>query len=244
MLTIALRPGLIGLGRNDITMGNPRNYSLELPDRCLELLDGLWDTVANDKKLGARHGGPLSTTFLLSLATPIVVLPTERILKQHPIVEGSADDWHLDQQLADRLRLTFTPVDPFQACPFFSDGDGWSYARHEGHHNFARGIPDEVAAKLAEPEAKDAATKLSAVTVIQGLRNALAHGSIAYLDKDGSGLHGSRAEMIAFISERRDQCGEVVGYHVLRISEDGFRSFLHRWVDWLNDTGLSQALAA
>jgi hypothetical protein len=107
-----------------------------------------------------------------------------------------------------------------------------------------RGIPSKVAAELAEPEAKDAATKLSAATAIQALRNALAHGSIVYLDKDGSGLYGSRAEMIAFISERRNQGGEVVGYHVLRISEDGFRSFLHRSVDWLNDTDLLQALAA
>lgn len=224
-------------------MGNPRNYSVELPARCLELLDGLWDTVACDKKLGAGHGGPLSTTFLLSLATPIVVLPTERILKQHPIVEGSADDWHLDQQLVDRLRLNFVPTAPFHAFPFFSDSDGWSYARHDGHHNFARGIPDEVATELAKPDSKDAATKLSGLTAILGLRNALAHGSIAYLDKDGSGLYGSRAEMIAFISERRAQGGEVVGYHLLRISEDGFRSFLRRWVAWLNDTGLSQELA-
>ena len=225
-------------------MGNPRNYSLELPNRCLDLLDGLWDAVANDEELGARHGGPLSTTFLLSLATPIVVLPTERILKQHPLVEGSVDDWHLDRELADRLRLDFITADPLGTCPFFSNDDGWSYVRYDSHHNFARGLPVEVAAGLSEPEAKNAAANLLAVTAILILRNSLAHGSIAYLDQHGSGLYGNRAENLALISERRNQAGEVIGYHVLRISETGFRSFLHRWVDWLNETGLSQALAA
>lgn len=225
-------------------MGNPRNYSLDLPNRCLDLLDGLWEAVANNEELGARHGGPLSTTFLLSLATPIVVLPSERIIKQHAVVEGSVDDWHLDQQLADRLRLNFTTGDPFRACPFFSDSDGWSYVRHDGHDNFARGLPHKVAAELAEPEAKDAAANLSVTTVIQALRNSLAHWSSAYLDRDGSGLYGSRAEMVAFISERRDQAGDVIGYHILRISEAGFRSFLRRWVAWLNDSGIAQDLAA
>ena len=100
-------------------MSNPRNSSLDLPNRCLDLLDELWDVVANDQHLGARHGGPLSTTFLLSLAAPIVVLPTERILKQHPLAEGSVDDWHVDRDLADRIRLDFTPADPLlEACPF------------------------------------------------------------------------------------------------------------------------------
>lgn len=225
-------------------MGNPRNYSLELPNRCLDLLDGLWDAVAQDEKLGAGHGGPLSTTFLLSLATPIVVLPTERILKQHPLVEGSVDDWHLDRELADRLRLDFITADPLGACPFFSRDDGWSYVRYDSHHNFARGLPVKVTAGLNKPEAETAAADLSAVNAIIILRNSLAHGSIAYLDQDGSGLDGNRAEKLAFISERRDQTGEVAGYHILRISETGFRSFLHRWVDWLNDSGVAQAMAA
>lgn len=53
------------------------------------------------------------------------------------------------------------------------------------------------------------------MTAILALRNSLAHGSVAYLDQDGFGLHGNRAEKLALISERRDQTGEVVGYDSL-----------------------------
>lgn len=67
-------------------MGIPSNYSIDLPNRCLALLEGLWDHVSGDDKLGLLHGGPLTTTFLLSLAIPIVVMPTERILKQHLLI--------------------------------------------------------------------------------------------------------------------------------------------------------------
>lgn len=66
-----------------------------------------------------------------------VVLPTERILKQHPLAEGSVDDWHVYRDLADRIRLDFTPADPLEACPFFSKEDGWSYVGYDSHHNFA-----------------------------------------------------------------------------------------------------------
>ena len=225
-------------------MGIPQNYSLDLPNRCLDLLDGLWDQVAKDDKLGFRHGGPLSTTFLLTLAAPIITLPTERILKQHPQIEGTVDDWHIDTDLAERLRLNFTLDVTFRSCSFFDASDGWSYAYHGEPHNFARGVPAGVETLLATQEALEAAEALPAAQVILALRNSLAHGSVAYLDKEGRSIFGGKAAMLALISERRDQAGLVVGYRILRVSEDGFLYFLHRWVDWLNETGLSQALAA
>jgi hypothetical protein len=225
-------------------MGIPQNYSLDLPTRCLALLDGLWDIVASDEKMGLEHGGPLSTTFLLALATPIITLPTERILKQHPKIEGAVDDWHLDLELARRLRLNFIAEDTFGNCPFFDSTHGWSYARYDKLHNFARGVPNEIEAHLETLDARSAAAALPAARAILAMRNALAHGSITYLDAKGNSSFGNRAENFALISERRDQAGEVIGFHILRISEAGFRSFLHRWVDWLNDSGVAEAMAA
>lgn len=234
--------GLISSGER--LMGIPQNYSLDLPNRCIDLLDGLWDQVASDKTLGMRHGGPLSTTFLLTLATPIITLPTERILKQDPRIEGTVDDWHVDADLAERLRLDFAADMPFSSCSFFDASDGWSYASHGQLHNFARCVPEDIETKLGTHEAREAAKALPAVRAILSLRNSLAHGSIAYLDDAGRSMFGGRAAMLAMISERRDQEALVVGYHVLRIPEDGFLYFLHRWVEWLNRTGLSDALAA
>lgn len=225
------------------TMGIPTNYSRDLPNRCLDLLDGLWDHVAGDHQLGLKHGGPLSSTFLLSLAIPIVVLPTERILKQDAKEEGHADDRSLDPEVAERVRADFSMNVKFGDWRCFHKDDGWSYAYRAAPHNFAHGIPHETSALLQSTESQDAAFNLPAETAIRAIRNALAHGVIAYLNADGFGSFTDRAELLALVGERRKD-NVTVGYHILRISETGFRSFLHRWVDWLNDTGVAQTMAA
>ncbi|OEO29781.1 hypothetical protein VW23_001665 [Devosia insulae DS-56] len=222
-------------------MGNPRHYSLELPDRCLALLDELWPAVA-DGRSGRGYGGPLTTTFLLSLATPMIVLPVERLLKQTGD-EGFADDRLIDPDLAARAQRIFAEGVRFRDCDFFDDADGWRYHYHGQRLNLANGLPDEIVASLATEDAAQAAATVGAQTMVKALRNGLAHGVIAYLGADGRSTYREHAEMIALMGEHRVD-RKFVGLHVIRIPEAGLRAFLHRWVDWLNRTGLSRALAA
>ena len=61
-------------------MGRPTHYSSEIPIRCQALIAMLRDKVQEESDPDGRWGGPLRTTFLVAMATPMVVLPIERHL--------------------------------------------------------------------------------------------------------------------------------------------------------------------
>jgi hypothetical protein len=121
LLTVSFGPGLIDRWRDDVTMGNPRISSLDLPNRCLDLLDELWDVVANDQPLGARHGGSADRAHSETASA----------------AEGRVDDWHVDRDLADRIRLDFTLARSSRCARSSPKEDGWSYVGYDSHHNFA-----------------------------------------------------------------------------------------------------------
>ena len=79
------------------------------------------------------------------------------------------------------------------------------------------------------------------------LRNALAHGGIAYLDERGRSSYDRPVTMYAFISQKYEgPCDQrrLVGANILRISEAHYRDFLRRWVAWLQQLGISEDVAA
>ncbi|SHJ12954.1 hypothetical protein SAMN04488012_10572 [Palleronia salina] len=89
------------------------------------------------------------------------------------------------------------------------------------------------------------------------LRNAMAHGGIAYLDENGRSRHGTPVKMFAFVSGKygKPKCefadaacrfgmGKLDGLNFLRISEDDYRSFLGDWVAWLVASKIAKQAAA
>ncbi len=79
----------------------PEHYGRDIAQRCQSLVRELLPVVKNGLDHDDRFGGPLSTTFLLALATPMIVLPIERIFKPaNPRANNAADDRHLDPALA------------------------------------------------------------------------------------------------------------------------------------------------
>lgn len=61
-------------------MGVPAHFSLELPRRCMKLINDFLPTVGTVfADSDRRELGGLTSTFLISMAGPIVVLPIERI---------------------------------------------------------------------------------------------------------------------------------------------------------------------
>lgn len=225
-------------------MGNPTNYSLELPARCLKLLEGLWSYAAEIYLDDRVELGPLTSTFLISMSMPMINLPIERI--ERPVGEEH------------RYYVTDRPITPaavatiqqtlsrqLSKAPFFVAGE-WRFARCEKppFPNIARGVPEPIAMELDSDKGVQNATDMPASQWCSILRNALAHGGIAYLDARGRSQDGEPIKMYAFVSGNYDRDSKedpkpLTAVNFLRISESDYLKFLRRWVNWLQGTGIS-----
>lgn len=236
-------------------MGLPNSYSTELPARCHDLLTLLMPIVLADQKTASRHGGPLTTTLTLALATPMLTLPIERIQKYLGEEEGYVDERYMSKHLAKKIEAAVQGK-ILSDHPIFAELD-WTYLQGVSLFNAAYGLPQKIAEDLKQQSAKDAAKELSFVTFLNCIRNGLSHGGIVYLNDEGETSYGE-ASMLCFVSARQDRkppqcdsrrgrCPTVVpktrDLRLLRISENGFREFLGRWVEWLTQTELASIAA-
>lgn len=219
----------------------PEHYSRDIAQRCQSLIRELRPVVQRGLAGDRQFGGPLGTTFLLALATPMIVLPIERIFK--PAEAGAAqagDDRELDPALADEVADVLGPARTFGAAPFAVHGH-WTYVSGYRPFNIADTWPADLLQDLAAPDACARASDAPAARILRDLRNGLAHGGIAYLDADGRQTDRPAA-MLAFAGTRTDRSRRLVGLNILRISEDDFCSFLMAWADWLSQPRLRTML--
>lgn len=234
-------------------MGIPQHYSHQLPMRCLELIEWLYPIVHGDEDRGRSHAGPLTTTLLISLATPMIVLPFERILKQqqrHPdFVDESAIDPILTKAVFDLFKTSLKESG-------FYEGVDWAFSRGCDIFNLAERLPQEIAAELADEDARKAAAAMPFNQFASCLRNALSHGGVMYLDETGKSSD-SAASMYAFVSgktakqrllcpDKKSECihsaPPIDKLNVLRVSEAGFLEFVQRWGKWLQESGATEEL--
>ena len=218
-------------------MGRPQHYSLEIASRCQRLIEQLNDKVGDDRHLVDEWGGPLRTTFLLAMSTPMLVLPMERLFRPVFNKGGVANDAELDPVLAERVHDIFDQGRIFGNAPFFA-AETWAYADAVAIFPVAKAWPPEIFDQLARPEAMAAAAEAPAADVLECLRNALAHGGIAYLDAKGRQTDDA-TNMLAFASNTRDR----KRLRLLRISVDGYQKFLHAWSAWLGERQVETSLA-
>lgn len=203
----------------------------------MRLLDDLWPVVTANNYDGV-FGGPLTTTFLISLAMPILVLPFERILVQggEDPFPAYADDTGLDAAVTKRL--TRGLGGRFEGMPFFHAGH-WSVVEtNDEYFRLPEGLPGHLADALGADAAYRTAARMPAQSLLACLRNALSHGGISYLDANGHTTIASHEQvsMLAFVSVRIKGQGadrQALGLRVARISEEHFRLFLGSWVTWL-----------
>lgn len=231
-------------------MGNPLNYSLELPQRCMQLIDGAWEHVSKTYPQGNNELGPMTSTFLLSMSMPIINIPIERIERHR----GNADQYYINDRLIDE-NITAAIDDiiggrEFGKCPFFMN-NCWRFYKLKVSKkiNIADGLPHYVAAALNDAKAVEEAAKMDTSQWCSVLRNALAHGGIAYLDESGHSSWGKPVKMYAFASgkydeESPDRPKPLIAVNFLRISEFDYREFLRSWVKWLEESGIARALEA
>ena len=219
-------------------MGRPIHFSSEIVTRCQRLIERLSVQIASDAALGDEFGGPLRTTFLLAMSTPMIVLPMERLYK--PLVgrEGVADDTTLDPSLSERVREQF---DGRRAgtTPFFVEGD-WAYIDATKSFRVADPWPATVFDMLDERAALAAAADAPLDRFLGCLRNSLSHGGVTYLDREGRQSHAA-TNMLGFASfpslKRTDEL------RILRVSVDGFERFLSLWSRWIAESGFEQELS-
>lgn len=223
-------------------MGNPRNYSLDLPERCLILLDRLWPLARATFPPARPDLGPLTSTFLMSMSMAIINLPVERIdRRQGGEANHYATDRPVDPAAAEAIS-TVLQSGRFGDAPFFVTG-AWRFAPRTcpPFPNIASGLPEAIARDLDSQQAAENAAGMPASQWCSILRNALAHGGIAYLNQQGRSSYGEPVKMYAFASRKYDEKSQhrpkpLIAVNFLRISEVDYRDFLRRWVRWLRDS--------
>ena len=212
-------------------MGLPNHYSRDIVIRCDSLIRHLLPKVDEGLPDDVRFGGPLRTTFLLAMATPMIVLPVERIFKPgNPGTAQTGDDRQLDPALTADLAGVLGNSRRFGDAPFVQVG-AWSYVQAYRPFNISGVWPEELLAALSGQEAHDAARTAPAHRVLLDLRNALAHGGVTYLDEFGRNSV-DQAAMFAFVSAARRK-RQSFHFNILCVSENDFGAFLIAWADWL-----------
>lgn len=223
----------------EMKLGRPVHYSMEIAARCEDLIELLVDQTGSDPKLLERWRGPLRTTFLLAMSAPMVVLPMERLFKPVLRKAGVADDSKLDEVVGDRVLSTFADRRPFKQADFY-ETKAWSYIDATTRFPVAEVWPSEIFDQLDTTEASEAAGAAPTLDILECLRNALAHGGIAYLDDRGR-QSDDATHMLGFASypgfKRWDEL------RILRISVDGYQRFLAAWSKWLAESGIEEKLA-
>lgn len=219
----------------------PAHYSRDIVQRCQSLLRNLRPVVQHGLPDDPKFGGTLDTTFLIALATPMIVLPVERIFKTaRPGATQAGDDRQLDSSLTQELDNVFGPGREFGSAPF-TVRSRWSYVPGCKPFNIAKDWTDDLLEALGKPEAFQKADSALTSRVILDLRNALAHGGIVYLDADGKQTDRPVA-MLAFVSATTNRSRQLVGLNILRVSQDDFFTFLTAWAGWLAEPVIKKAV--
>jgi hypothetical protein len=234
-------------------MGVPYHTSRDVPGRCLWLIEQLYHKVRSIPSPDAPDLGPLDATFLFAMSSLILTLPIERLerhrRKEEQGLQGYMDDRPLDKASAEEVdAILGSDAVLYKASPFFVPNT-WRFAsiQHTPGQNLAVDFPAELAHALAAEEAVAATNEMSARQWTSCLRNALAHGGIIYLNEQGQQAQGEPATMMGFASalypdgNMRKPPERIIA---LRTTPEGYRASLIRWVQWVQRTGLSQALAA
>ncbi len=226
-------------------MGIPQQYSVQLPQRCLRLIDALLPTARDVRMPGEEDLGPLVTTFILAMSTPILTLPIERVERHRGRnFECYVDERHLSTGVAEAVN-SHLGGHPFRRSKFFREGV-WRFAtiRYEPGLNLARHFPEELVLKLGSQSALLDAARMPASQWASCLRNALAHGGVVYLDAQGQQSHGQPTEYLGFVSGKLNDEGSFDELRVLRIGREEYIEFVRMWVEWLEQSGLSFEIAA
>jgi hypothetical protein len=197
-----------------------KDFISDFPRRCHKLLE-MADSAA--------HLGGLDVTLALIVASAGLVIPYERL---HPKKRHPLGDSIRYQAAAEGLRelLNGTFLDSALAR---GTSKTWHFAKLEE-------LPCDLDAVSSKPLSKAKTTR----TVIETIRNALAHGNIH--------MEGDPIQAIVLMKqdfkEVPDSNGVLTnkpnGYSFIKVSPADFRQFLDNWFEELNRLDIDQVSVA
>ncbi|WP_395175454.1 hypothetical protein [Roseibium alexandrii] len=207
-------------------MGNPTQFSREIPRRAQKLISDLYDNLPDSQP---NNGLKLKATFLLAVATPIITLPFERMARPKAHLGSEA--------FSEIIRKAINSKTKVENASFYAGC--WRYYKLEKGDAFPRfaveGFSQKIVQSLATADALLAAKELKSDVFCANLRNALSHGSVFYLDENGNTGENIRVNRFAFVSTDRARNPQAL--HIQSITLAGFRVFLEKWVAWLQTPG-------
>lgn len=214
-------------------IGVPDRFAVEYPKRAIELLD-IVEARAKEKDLLG--------SFALLAASAILTIPFERMRASH-FLYNEARDADLVKNLKALEKANFLESPFWEVAP---DGEAWRQSRIVNAVDNVHDWLDENDRDPRAPESNTIKTR-KASEVLRVLRNALAHGNIIYLDKNGQEIAGNRMIYMAFLSryeETPEQREQAETYRVVITTEDAFLQFVKSWALWISSLDLDQRLTA
>lgn len=194
----------------------PKRFTIEYPERCAQLIAMLEYPARDMNLLGS---------FSVLAAAAAFTIPFQRIVERdHP---AASPELKLFKAINDLGKK------PFLRAPFWGaqEPSFFRYAKIVTKPNAPNEWKD--AGGHHPIQSKDNAKNGN--TVLRVIRNALAHGNIIYLNKDGLEVPGSVVQYLAFLTQHDDQ----VSYRVVIFDEESFLQFLKAWLEWLRSFKLS-----
>ncbi|TPN29154.1 hypothetical protein [Mesorhizobium sp. B1-1-6] len=203
-------------------MGIPHRLAAEYPNRCLQLINAVEGFAREHSLVGS---------FSLLAAAAVLTIPFERAQARH----------FLHRERDDQMTAAIDQLSKvkFASAPFWQ-GEGPVDWRQSHIKENANSVEHWVARDGKHPLAKDGQDFLPgkrAAEVLRVIRNALAHGNIVYLNKDGEEREGDLVHYLAFLSryeEGADQQAQAETYRVIVTTEDEFLRFIRLWAAWIS----------
>jgi hypothetical protein len=213
-------------------MGVPDRFAIEYPRRAHELI-GMLEAQAREQNLLGSFG--------LLAASAILTIPFERMHSSHFLHDGVRD--------ADLMKnLKTLEKTAFLKAPFWKsepDGGAWRQSRIVNDVDEAHDWLDQDGRDPRSAEANTMPTR-KASEVLRVLRNALAHGNIIYLDRNGQEIAGNQMIYMAFLSryeENPEQRQLAKTYRLVITTEEAFLQFIKSWAAWIGSFDLDKRLA-
>lgn len=211
----------------------PQRFVVEYPSRCVVLLKMLEKQARENNLVGS---------FSLLVANSIFVIPFERMKAAHPLREREREPgiyaaianeldkpfleaalWGKERPADWRMSRIMTPVNVVHA-----------WRDNQDRHPMSEGAENVIQRKTLDD-------------VLRVIRNALAHGNVVYLDKDGMESPGNLVRYLGFLSrceENADERQRAETYRLVTITEEGFLAFVKAWASWLSKFEFDDRLIA
>lgn len=179
----------------------PARFVAEYPKRCLALIKLLEPAARESELMGS---------FSLLAAAAVFVIPYEPMKSNNPL--------HKPDELSRALKSLERK--PFVTAPFWNedrpDADAWRFSRIMSNANDTERWVNEDGHHPMEANAKNSLESRKADDVLRVIRNALAHGNIVYLNKDGYERRDTELQFLGFLSLHEDK----ETYRLVATSED------------------------